>query len=24
VEGLSRNLAERIYAQLHARPQNNQ
>ena len=22
VEGLSRNLAERIYAQLHARPQN--
>ncbi len=23
VEGLSRNLAERIYAQLHARPQNN-
>jgi excinuclease ABC subunit C len=24
VEGLSRNLAERIYAQLHAQPQNNQ
>lgn len=24
VEGLSRNLAERIYAQLHARPQNNE